>query len=181
MINLTHDPIEAIDTMAAGGEDIYETAVALGQSTEEEISVRRWVLGDLATRVCTTYGDETISKYAAAINVNSSTLKQRRQMSEYYPQATRTAYASLGYSHYRAAIKFGDLAKSLAALEKCEAKQWPVFRFEQLLTRLLGKRRNADSVEAVVTRAYSQEDGHYFVIKTNVELKTGQVITIKLK
>lgn len=162
-----HDPIAELDRLLNRDIDIWETAIAIGQSTEEEMSIRRWILGDVAIRVDTKYGENSISKYAAAINVNSSTLKQRRQMSAFYPKDTRVAFSTLGYSHYRAALKLGDIDRALWALEKAEKRNWPVFKFEQLLNRLTGKRRNSDTIQGEI-HGYGDFDGYSTItIKVN--------------
>lgn len=181
----TDNPIEVLDDMLSTGEDIWEAAVTIGMSTEESMTIQRWIQGDACLRVETQYGESTIAKFAAAIAMNTSTLKQRKTMSAYYPKDTRVSFPSLGYSHYRAAMRLGDIDKSLWALSKADDKQWPVFRFEELLKRLQGKRRGVDTIEGQVS-GWTFSGGKFCLI---VKLDTediqkrweGQQVTIRAK
>lgn len=178
------DPIAALDTMLERGEDVWETAVSIGIQNENELTVQRWLQGDLTLRVEGAYGDGIITKFATALNVNTSTLKQRRTISKFYPSDTRVSFDSIGYSHFRTAMKLEDLDKALWALEKADNRGWPIWKFDRLLNRLLGKaRRNSDTLEGQVSRKFAQEDGYYITVKfeSDVDLRMGQTITIRLK
>lgn len=185
MTTKTLTPIELLDNLIAAGEDCYELAVAIGQDTEQSLTTLRWIQGDIVTRVHGAYGDAIVPKYAAALNVATSTLKQRRMMSNFYPKDTRVSFSSLGYSHYRSALVLGNLERAMWALEKCETKGWPVFKFEQLLKRLLGKGRGTqDSWEAKIIAIDMDFDSTVRVkleIHEKALFKLGQRVTIRLK
>lgn len=175
------DPIEAIDRAYEEGIDTWEAMVSLGASDEEEMGLLRWRQGDLAVRVETRYGDKTLSKFADAIGVKYSTLKQRWEMARFYEKDTRVSYA-LFYSHYREAMRFGVLDTACRALDKAALRDWPVWKLGLFIDRCLGKERpSQSSFEGVIVRLYAQDDGQYFVIKTEAHLKAGQHITIKTK
>lgn len=152
--------LEAIDRAYTEGIDTWEMLVSIGASTEENMTTQRWIQGDAAMRVETQYGDKSLSKFASAINVKHNTLRQRCQMARYYEPDTRYQFEGISYSHFREAMKLGDIGKSLWALEKASAKDWPVWKFELLLKRLLGKRRNSDTAEGIIQN-YSAAIGVY--------------------
>lgn len=175
------DPIEAIDRAYTQGIDTWEAMVALGSSDEEDMGIKRWRQGDLAMRVEKRYGDKTLSKYADAIGVIYSTLKQRWEMSRYYEPDTRVSYP-LFYSHYRQAKRFEVLERSLRVLNKAALRDWPVWKLQLFIDRCLGKDRpSRESAEGEVMRAYQQDDGRYLVIRVDIDIKTGQIVTIRVK
>jgi len=180
-MSLTINPIEYLDKLIEAGEDIYEVSVAIGLDDEADMTIRRWRQGDVCTRLQSRYGENIIGKYATAINAASSTLRQRKSMAAFFPPETRAIGDNLGYTHYRHSMKLGSLDKALYALEKASAKDWPVWKFEMIVSRLIGKKQTHESAEGKVTRRYSQDDGQYVVIKVDMELAVGQTVTIRAK
>jgi len=161
-----HDPIEIIDRSIAEGLDTWEAMVQIAADDEIEMAERRWRQGDLALRVEKQYGGEMIVKFASAINVPTSTVKQRRQMSAFYQKDTRYLFENIGYTHYRAAMALGDDA--LWALRKASMKDWPAWKFELLVKRLLGKSKANKPIldtTADIARRYPQSDGDYIVMR----------------
>lgn len=174
--------IAYIDHLLAEGDDIWEAAVSIGQSNEKHMTAARWLQGDLALRVEKSYGEDFLGKFATAIDVNHSTLKQRRQISAFYPEDTRYQYENLVYSHYRTAMQLGD--RALWALSKASTRDWPAWKFELLIKRLQGKHEpTGKTTTGQITRTYTQEDGNYAVVRIPPEsdLKTGQTVTLKVK
>lgn len=181
---VTTDPIDYLDNLLANGSDIWEVAISIAQDDESEMTVRRWRQGDLSARVEKKYSENTLSKFAAAINVNTSTLRQRRNMALFYPPDTRAIGDNLGYSHYREAMKLGSLERAIWALEKCSAKDWPVFKLAKLLNRLIGKGKPKDILEGEITGVYIFDDEKVtidIVVKDASWLMDGAKVTIKLK
>lgn len=177
------DPIDLIDRMLDEGEDIWEAAVTIGQMDEYDMAIRRWRQGDMVLRVQRQYGEGILSKYATALNVKTNTLKQRRTLSNFYTKDTRVSFSNVGYSHYREAMRLGNIDKALWALDKASTKDWPVWKFGLLLDRLLGKKAAAENVEGVIERTYSQDDGHYLVVKVQHMngWQSGQSVAVKKK
>lgn len=177
------DPIEAIDRAYVEGIDTWEALVALGASDEEEMGVRRWRHGDLAMRVEKHYGEDMLSKYADVIGVQTPTLKQRRQMSAFYEPYTRVAFSNLFYSHYREAIRYGNLETAMRALDKASLRTWPVWKLKRFVDRCLSKAKPVPPMEGEITKRYQQEDGNYAVVRLGADypLQTGQIVTLKAK
>lgn len=175
---------KVLDTMELQGEDTWEAMINIGVDAEMGMAERRWLLGDLALRIETKYSENSLGVFANALNVNFPTLKQRRTMSKFYPLDTRYQFQSLGYSHFRTAMKLGTIEKSLWALQKADERLWPCWKFEQLLKRLLGKqRRNSDSIDGEIARRYTQSDGFYVVVRVDTEAtwQLGQRLTLRAK
>jgi len=177
------DPIEAIDRAYIEGIDTWEALVALGASDEEEMGIRRWRHGDLALRVEKHYGENTLSKYADQIGVQTPTLKQRRQMSSFYNLDTRVAFLNLFYSHYREAMRYGDIDTALRALDKASLRTWPVWKLKHFVDRCLSKVKPVPQMEGEISRRYQQEDGYYLVVRmdNDHDLQTGQIVILKAK
>ncbi len=175
------DPIQAIDEAYAQGIDTWEAMVSIGVNDEEDMTIRRWRQGDLAIRIQKHYGENTLTKFATAITVNTSTLKQRKVMSTYYQKDTRVSFPNCGYSHFREAMKLGNIDKSLWALEKASIKDWPVWKFGMLLNRLLGKKSGAGGLTGFVVA----DNGTQVVIDLGPHdtsaLYKGQSVTLKVK
>ena len=181
------DPIEAIDLAYTQGVDTWEMMVSVGQSDEEEMGIRRWRQGDLAIRIDKHYGDNTIAKFADAIAVNTSTLKQRKVMSAFYELDTRYRFQAVGYSHFRTAMKLGTLEKAMWALEKADERLWPVWKFERLLNRYLGKNHpTRETIEGYVLHNY-ETMGDEYLVKIRVDkagldyLQEVYIVTIRAR
>lgn len=175
-----HDPIEIIDLSIAEGLDTWEAMIQIAADDEIEMTERRWRQGDLAIRVQKQYGENMIGKFASEINVPLPTVRQRRQMSAFYTNDTRVLFPNLGYTHYRTAMSLGDDA--LWALRKASVKDWPCWKFDKLVKRLLGKHQTAClQTEATISRRYVQDDGIYLVLRlsTDFPVKPGQTVKVK--
>lgn len=184
MINESVNPIDLLDQMLDSGEDIWETAVSIGIQNEQELTKQRWLQGDLTLRVEGAYGDKIITKFATALNVNTSTLKQRRTMSRYYTLDTRYLFESLGYSHYREAMRIGDLDESIEALELASKNEWPVWELADYINEHLGKEKETtETMECEIVDTFWRMDGNHITIRLPKDLKLakGQKVTIKIK
>lgn len=185
MINEQVNPIELLDYMLDSGDDIWETAVSIGIQNEQELTKQRWLQGDLTLRVEGTYGDKIITKFATALNVNTSTLKQRRTMSRYYTLDTRYLFESLGYSHYREAMRIGNLDESIEALELASKNEWPVWELAEYVNEHIGKEKSThESYEGKITGfRYSGGVMHLQIDTQELtgDLAIGQTVTIKIK
>lgn len=180
----TINPIELIDNMLAANEDIWNIAVSIGQADEDDMTIKRWRQGDISTRLEKSYGENVLAKYAGEINVNTSTLRQRRNMSNFFPSNSRAVGDNLGYTHYREGMKLGSLDKAIWALEKCSAKGWPVWKFAQLLNRMLGEKKQHESVQGEIV-GVSIWDGDSVAIDVIVKdvdwIHSGTKIVIRAK
>lgn len=179
----TIDPIEAIDRAYVEGIDTWEALVALGASDEEEMGIRRWRHGDLALRVEKHYGSDTLSKYADVIGVQTPTLKQRRQMSAFYEPHTRVAFLNLFYSHYREAMRYGDIETALRALDKASLRTWPVWKLKRFVDRCLSKPAPPPPMEGEIFERYHEGDDTFIVLRVRDEypLERGQMVILKAK
>ncbi len=187
MITTATNPIELLDKMLDSGDDIWETAVNIGMNDEEEMTVRRWRQGDVTLRIEGAYGDGIIEKFATALNVNSSTLKQRRTMSNFYTSDTRYLFEnSVGYSHYREAMRCGNIDDAIDSLNYASENDMPVWKFSEYINKRLGKeRRNSDSIEGWVLGYDSLGDEYNVKIRVDRAgldyLKEVYIVNIRAK
>lgn len=118
-------------------EEIVDIGIELAQATDRN----RWAMGELAVRAERKYGDGCIGKLAYAINVRTKTLYDYHRVSAFYGQYSAHA-ENLSWSHYREALRIGDLDRALWALEKASSRDWRVEKFSAILSRYLGKNKH---------------------------------------
>lgn len=165
MTTATTNPLDVLDYMLDSGDDIWETAVSIGIQNENELTVQRWLQGDITLRVEGAYGDGILEKFATALNVNTSTLKQRRTMSAFYELDTRYLFDDLGYSHYREAMRLGDILAAVDALNYASENDLPVWKFAEYVNKRLGKDiQTHESCDGRVSRLYRQDEGYFVVV-----------------
>lgn len=180
------DPIDAIDLAYEQGIDTWEMMISIGIADETEMSIRRWRQGDLAFRIDTRYGEKTIAKFAAAIGVNTSTLKQRKAMSGFYEKDTRVSFPNLGYSHYREAMRLGVVDHALEALEQASQNEWPVWVLKEHIDEQLGKEKTENQNIPGIIENIFERDGkgiiEIAIAPEDIEFITEQMaVNIKTK
>ena len=178
------DVLATIDNAYVQGIDTWELMVSAATDDEQTMAVLRWRQGDIALRIDKRYGGHAIETFAQDIGTPHSTVKLRYQMSGFYELAIRVAFPNLFYSHYRAAMKFGDIDKATRALDKASLRGWTYGRFEYFVKRCLGKGANkSEKIEGEISRRYQQEDGYYLVVKLDSDhgLQAGQIVILKAK
>jgi hypothetical protein len=85
-VQLEHKMSDAFDTFIAhderndAGDALYELAIAIGQKRREQADTARVELGEIARRLTTRWGDETIERYAKDIGIAGRTLRDYRQV-----------------------------------------------------------------------------------------------------
>lgn len=161
--------------------DDWETLADVGRFIAHEQDKDRWAMGDLARRVEKRYGESSLKKYATEIGLASSkTLTDYRRVSAFYAPSLRSEYPALSWSHFREAIRLGDIEQAMAKLEQAEANSWPV---AELNRQIGGKKRwkkvfeqEGSSVDLykLITQQISQMDIKHIrvVISEEVEEKT---------
>lgn len=107
--------------------ELWTSLVAEGVSAREQRDGAQWVLGDLADKVETQYGELSLKRFADEIGVTYSALLSYRTVSRAYPDTPEnsTRVENLSWSHHRA-VASSEERESL--LEKAEAREWPVSR-----------------------------------------------------
>lgn len=186
MKTIVGDPIELLDRMIEQGEDIYEAAVSIGVQNENELTVQRWLQGDLVVRLQKAYGEGIVKKYAAALNVNASTLKQRRTMSWFYEKDTRYLFENLGYSHYREAMRLDRLEDATEALRHASENDLPVWVFKDFVDKQLGKEKSeSTNIPGTITDVFKRDGVCIVEITIGMDdmdaVKSGANVSIKTK
>lgn len=118
----------------------WEMLADAGRVLAEANDRNRWLLGDLARRVETVYGDKSLDKYASEINLYARTLRAYRHVSAFYPEfGTRGHFPNLAWSHFRECARLGDPDAALAMLEQCSANNWTTRELTDALNAALGR------------------------------------------
>lgn len=107
--------------------DDWESLTAIGQLIRQQQDGHRWLLGDLAAKVERAYGDKSLEKFSSDIGIDRvKTLRDYHRVARFYPSAARAEFPALSWSHYREAMRSGDVDKAMAKLEEAEGNNWPV-------------------------------------------------------
>jgi hypothetical protein len=132
------NPLEAIQRIVSSGEDAWESIITLANSSENDMSQRRWLIGDLALLVKTEYGKNRVADFATKANLARSTVSQYKNMSAFYPSDIRYVYENLSYSHFRIAYRFKEAALEFLA-EACYSS-WTIETAQVKAQERLGKK-----------------------------------------
>lgn len=134
-MNIT--PLQAIQRIISEGHDAWESIISLANSSENDMTSRRWLIGDLALLVKKEYGKNRIADFATKANLARSTVSQYRNMSAFYPDDIRYVYENLSYTHFRIAYRFKDNALEFLA-EACYSS-WTIEQSQIKAQERLGK------------------------------------------
>jgi len=186
MIGEMVDYLAILANMEEAGEDIYEAAVNIGIKNEYELTIQRWLQGDLALKVEKKYGEGILKKFAAAIHVNHSTLKQRRAMSDFYEKDTRVSFENMGYSHYREAMRLGVLEEAVQALQHASDEDMPVWIFKDYIDLKLGKEKSeSTNIPGKIERVFDRDGMCIIEISIGLDdreaIQDIEMVTIKTK
>lgn len=118
--------------------DEWEELVSTGIELAQHMDTGRWALGDLAGRVEKRYGQDAIGTFAGEIGMaRKATLKQYRQVSARYESATRVAFPTLTWTHFRDAMRAKDDAELWLA--QAADQNWPVAELGRQIAAAIGK------------------------------------------
>ncbi len=122
-----------------GHDEAWESICELGAATEAEMDERRWVQGDLAALIGKSYGDDLIGEFARRCKVAKATMKERRQVSEFYEKDARASFSgsTIGYTHFRTAMKLKTPALALDWLRLCQSEGYTADEAAYRLKKLL--------------------------------------------
>lgn len=108
----SYDPQVPADLTALSRDELVECGRKVASFSEQVTSVSRWVLGDLACAVETSYGESELGKYAEEVGVQWSTLRDYAQVSRAFPASCRLATTS--WTVYRTLAAQGDRLELVA-------------------------------------------------------------------
>jgi hypothetical protein len=169
-----------------GLQDSWEELTVAGQELAKATDRNRWAMGELAMRVTKSYGDDTLNKFAVAINVRGKTLYEYHRIYKFYGENS-TRVENLSWSHHREAMRLKDLAKALWALDKASAKDWTVERMGMILSRYLnGRSQSPEKILDIVvpieriagTRVYFPQFKPEHILKLAARFDQGQSIRL---
>ena len=85
----SYNPQVPADLTTLSRDELVECGRRVASFSEHVESVSRWVLGDLACQVRTTYGESDLPVYAEEVGVRWSTLRDYAQVSRAFPASCR--------------------------------------------------------------------------------------------
>jgi hypothetical protein len=101
----------------------WEELISEGLEARELRDNSQWKLGDLAAEVETSYGEDTIGKYAYAVGQEKKTLMNYRTIALKFPEDIRTRYPRVSFSHFAV---IANTEKPEAWLVKADDESWSV-------------------------------------------------------
>ena len=101
----------------------WEEFISRGMEAREKKDGSQWLLGDLAKEVETTYGEDTMGKYADAIKIEKKSLINYKSIAIKFSPEIRAKYPRLSFSHFSAVT---TAEKPEAWLAKAEDEDWNV-------------------------------------------------------
>lgn len=111
-------------------ERLWEVVCEEGRVARRELDRYRWLIGDLALEVETAWGEARVAEFAREINLAKQTVYRYRQMSAFYSVSARRQMLEeydgdvITHTHYREAMKAGDLETALDMIELAASNCW---------------------------------------------------------
>ena len=117
--------------------------ISRGQRAAAAIDLGRWLIGDDALAIETSYGGKEVEKYATGINVPKERVQEYRTVCKFYPLSARAEFLesnpTITYTHMREAMRLKELAKAWKFLRECSQQARTVELARIRLTEMLGK------------------------------------------
>lgn len=124
-------------------EQIYE----LGRQAAQHMDTGRWTIGDLAVLIKTHYGDEDIDTFSRQINVPTKRVYEYRKVASFYEIQRRAEFLEanplITYTHFRTAMRRGEIEKAYQFLERASQRAWTSDRADYVMMRLTGRKKTA--------------------------------------
>ena len=141
-------------TQAAADPDrlYWDEHVREGIEARQQRDGAQWRLGDLAASVETTYGEQSLQKYAEEIGVEFNTLREYRRVANEFGNATRVA--NLSWTHHREVAALDDPEPWL---RMAAHEGWSVARLRQ---EIEATRREAYEATSQAIRHDVREGGY---------------------
>lgn len=127
----------------------WEEVVQEGMNAREDKDANQWKLGDLAVEVSTSYGEDSIGKYAYAVGVVKKTIMNYRTVSARYGPEIRNKYKKLSYTHFST---LAPLEEPEAWLIKADDNDWSVETMKTELKKELGDTTNIKDIPPKIYR-----------------------------
>lgn len=107
----------------------WDDFVVFGQQVRVMKDVSQWWTGDLARRVTTKYGEDSLGKYARETGNNYKSLLEYRRVAKAYPRKT-DRLPFLSWTHHQRALKS---ANPYALLIKAHDNEWSIRQMERYM------------------------------------------------
>lgn len=125
-----------------GGVTAWDTATQICAEANETAIEKYWIIGDIADFITmeSTYGKNTLKRFALDSGLNNSTVNRYRQVSRAFNFATRSKFrdVKLDYMHFYHARTL-DPADAEAFLFECADEGWTAAQAKRELDKRFGK------------------------------------------
>lgn len=89
----------------------WDEAVSVGLQLRHIKELSQWAIGDLARKVSVDFGDDSIGKFAYAIGLERTTVREYMRVAEKYQPTIRMAV--LSFRHHQIALQADDPVEAL--------------------------------------------------------------------
>jgi hypothetical protein len=156
----------------------YEEWAAYGRYLGRGYSAMQWAIGDWIN-----FGEHKFGEmYAQALNDTDlayGTLRNYASICARIPSVNRDPRLRFHQIKHVACLELDEQQRVIASAAHLNLTGDDIL---ETVNKITGKKSQShESFEGVIVRLYAQDDGQYFVIKTEADLKMGQHITIKTK
>lgn len=143
MSQVQHFDADALfDELDSTHGDTYDLVVNAGIAARENLDNGRYIIGDLAVHLRKQYGEDTVGRFAEAINCRTASVREYRRICAFWSRPVRRELfeemPSISYSILRDSIRFKDTGKALDFLRKCADNDWKCERAHIEANKLLG-------------------------------------------
>jgi hypothetical protein len=111
----------------------WESLISQGLEARENKDNSQWILGDLSLQVEKNYGEDSIGKFAIAINEKKTTIVRYRTVSSAWPVEKRVPY--LSHRHHQILASRND---RFELIEKASDGNWSVEELTNQLKKIDG-------------------------------------------
>ena len=101
----------------------WEELISKGIEAKERHDGSQWDIGDIAAEVEVEYGENSLGKFAYAINMRKKSVLNYRTVARKFPKHLRKTYSKLSFSHFAALTA---VEKPEAWLIKADDEDWSV-------------------------------------------------------
>lgn len=185
---ISTDILDTLEARAAAGEDVYSDCVSAGVAVTEDEEAQLWKHARIASIIGKRYGKDLIGEYAKAVKKRKSTIYERRQVYDFYPEITRRGLledTALVYSHLRTAMRYGlklhdeiedALGTALEFLNEVIANDWTVDEADHYRAERTG---GGSSLIGTYTATYDYIN-NTLDLPDGAELTSGKRYTVKV-
>lgn len=161
------DSLRPILSAKENNQDFLQEAIAIAQSFEQNETLAKFIIGDVASLVKTQYGKSTIEELAKNVGYAASTIRGYMRVCDFWQANIRFEIledAPLTYSHFEATTGYGKRIMKYAKDE---------LGYDDIQAYDYGLRKATRLIERAGRKGYSVRSLNYFIARI-LKLAVGQ-------